>query len=201
MAISTYAELQTAVQNWLHRSDSSLTSRVTEFITLGEARIGREVRCRIQETRVTASADDYMSLPSDFLEMRNVFLTTGGNRYKLQAVGADSLIEIFTSTSTGTPTHYAVIGDELALGPAPSGTFTVEMWYYKKLTALSSATNTLFTNNPDLYLYASLAAAGPWLRDQKQVALWEGLYVATRNQVNGNEEKGRYGPGLRMVAA
>jgi hypothetical protein len=199
MALTTYAELQTAVANHLHRAD--LTSRIPEFITIGEARISREIRCRIQEVRVTATADDYMSLPSDFLAMRNVFLTSAGRRYKLQSVGADSLIEMFPSTSTGLPTHYAIIGDEMALGPAPSGTYTVDMWYYKRLTALSSSVNTLFTYNPDLYLYATLAAAGPYIRDQKQLALWEALYEKTKAQVNGSESEGRYGTGLQMVAA
>jgi len=39
MAIGTYAELQTAVANWLDRSD--LTDRIQEFIDLAEARINR----------------------------------------------------------------------------------------------------------------------------------------------------------------
>jgi hypothetical protein len=199
MAISTYAELQTAISNHLHRSD--LTSRIPEFISIAEARLGREVRSRLQEVRVTASADDYMSVPSDYLVMRNVFLTASGRRFKLQSIGADALIEMFPSTTSGRPTHYAIIGDELALGPSPDSGYTVEMWYYKRLAALSSAVNSLFTSNPDLYLYASLAAAGPYVRDQKQLLLWETLYEKVKAQVNMNEEQGRYGAGLQMVAA
>lgn len=53
MAISTYAELQTALQNWPgQRTDSFWTSRVTEFITLGETDIGQLLRIRQMEEQV-----------------------------------------------------------------------------------------------------------------------------------------------------
>ena len=42
MAIGTYAELQTAVANWLDRGD--LTDRIVEFIDLAEVRINRIIR-------------------------------------------------------------------------------------------------------------------------------------------------------------
>ena len=45
MAINTYATLQTAVANWLDRSD--LTDRIPEFIALAEARMNRTLRLAI----------------------------------------------------------------------------------------------------------------------------------------------------------
>ena len=44
MAIGTYAQLQTAVANWLDRSD--LTDRIQEFIDLAAALINRNLRIR-----------------------------------------------------------------------------------------------------------------------------------------------------------
>ena len=44
MAISTKAELHTAVANWLNRSD--LTDRIPEFISLAEAGFNRNLRVR-----------------------------------------------------------------------------------------------------------------------------------------------------------
>ena len=52
MAIGTYAELQTAVANWLDRDD--LTDRIPEFIALAEAKMNRAsayipyVECRVR---------------------------------------------------------------------------------------------------------------------------------------------------------
>ena len=58
MAIGTYAELKTAVANWLDRDD--LTDRIPEFIALAEAKMNRNLRislkCNAHERRVTANA-------------------------------------------------------------------------------------------------------------------------------------------------
>ena len=48
MAIGTFAELKTAIANWLDRDD--LTARVPEFIALSEARINRALDVRQMET-------------------------------------------------------------------------------------------------------------------------------------------------------
>ena len=58
MAVTTYAELQTALDNWLARTD--LQSRHPEFIALAEARMNRELETRGQAKRVTTTttADD-----------------------------------------------------------------------------------------------------------------------------------------------
>ena len=42
MAITAYAELQTATANWLDRTD--LTARIPEFIELSEANFNRVIR-------------------------------------------------------------------------------------------------------------------------------------------------------------
>ena len=71
MAISTKAELHTAVANWLNRSD--LTSRIPEFIALAEASFNRNLRTREMLVRSTASVTgQYVSIPTDYLEMMNI---------------------------------------------------------------------------------------------------------------------------------
>ena len=73
MAIGTYSELQTAVANWLDRSD--LSSRIPEFITLSEARINRLLRVRLMETvKVISliSGSKRYPLPSDYLQLRTI---------------------------------------------------------------------------------------------------------------------------------
>ena len=75
MAISTYAELQTAIANFLARSD--LTSQIPDFITLAEARMSRELETRSQEKRAQAStsaSDEFISLPTDLRKIRLVKL-------------------------------------------------------------------------------------------------------------------------------
>ena len=75
MAISTKAELHTAVANWLNRSD--LTSRIPEFIELAEAGFNRNLRTRQMLSRsTTTTSAQYISLPSDFLELLNIEITS-----------------------------------------------------------------------------------------------------------------------------
>lgn len=47
MSISTYAELKTAIANFLARTD--LTEQIPNFIQLAEARLSRELETRDQE--------------------------------------------------------------------------------------------------------------------------------------------------------
>ena len=60
MALTTFAELKTAVANWLDRSD--LDDRIPEFIALAETRHRRDFKIRRMETRVTASTIADLSL-------------------------------------------------------------------------------------------------------------------------------------------
>ena len=60
MAIATYSDLQTAIANFLARTD--LTSQIPDFIKLAESRMSRELETRSQEKRVQAtltSGDEY----------------------------------------------------------------------------------------------------------------------------------------------
>ena len=73
MAITTYTELKSAVANHLARTD--LTSVIPDFISLAEARLSRELETRDQEKRATAtmtSGDEYIALPTDLREVREV---------------------------------------------------------------------------------------------------------------------------------
>jgi hypothetical protein len=200
MSISTYAELTTAVTNWLHRDD--LSSYTADFVTLGEARIAREVRAQVMEQRATSTLSDssaYINVPSDLIEWRALWLQTSP-KTKLEYLPPEAFFERYpdTDSSTGQPVAYTIIGDELRFGPPPNSAYTIELWYFKKLTALSSSTNILFTGNPDLYLYAALSASQPFLKDDKRIATWEALYKQVRDQVNDTERNKRYGSGLRI---
>lgn len=187
MTISTYAELVSAGENWLHRD--GLDSRIPEFIVLGEARIGREVQARQMEQRVSTTADTIINLPSDYVSMRAVRVK-GSTVGWLDYMTPDEFFNTTASSSSSTQKKYTIIGDELVFPTTPNG--DIELYYYKKLAALSTATNTLFTVNPDLYLYALLAEAGPYLVNADRTALYEAKFVQIRDSVNLSHKMGRY---------
>lgn len=202
--ISTYSELQTAITNWLKRSD--LSSFTADFISIAEARIAREVRAQIQEQRTTASLSTtsaYINLPSDYVEQRALWLSSTSPKVKLEYLVPEAFFERYPDSDADAdePVAYTIIGDEIRFGPVPDSAYTVELWYFKRLTALSTSVNTLFTNNPDLYLYAALCAAEPFMKNDKRIQVWETLYKQIRDQVNDTERAKRYPTGLRIQTA
>ena len=67
MALDTYANLKTAIADFLNRDD--LTNSIDDFIDLAEAHMNREIRHWDMEKRATASLNtQYTALPSDFVE-------------------------------------------------------------------------------------------------------------------------------------
>jgi len=81
MSISTYSELQTAIANFLARSD--LTAQIPDFIKLAESRMSRELETRSQEKRAqatVAAGDEFVARPTDMREVRQVKRTTNPNR-------------------------------------------------------------------------------------------------------------------------
>ena len=195
MSISTYSELQTAVANWLNRD--TLTSRIPEFITLAEARIARKLRVTGMEARdtsiTTVAGTEYYTLPSDYLEMRNIQLNTNP-RQRLKYRTPEQLDTEYPTTTTGVPTIYTIIGTELQLRPIPAAANTLEIAYYKKLAALSSSntTNWFTANAPDLLLYGALIEAEPFLYNDARIAIWKGLFDQSIAEWNLQADRARH---------
>jgi len=176
MAITTFAELQAAVSNWLDRSD--LSARVPEFIALAEGRIARKLRIREMETEsdVTLVAGTRTAaVPTGFREVRRVYLNTSPIR-ELEYMSPQDYWARYTSTNTGRPVVFTVEGSNLLFGPIPDSGYTAKVLHYKALDALATSAHGVFTANPDLYLYGSLLAAEPFLKNDKRVGMWKAMF-------------------------
>ena len=157
MAISTYSELKTAIANFLARDD--LTSVIPDFIQLAEATMSRELETRSQEKRATATLtadDEYIALPTDLREVREVKLNTTPITV-LTYYSPVALDQKFSSGGTGKPKGFSIVGDEMKLRPVPDSSYTAEIIYIGSITSLSdsNATNNILSRSPDAYLYGS----------------------------------------------
>ncbi len=192
MAISTYAELQSAVTNWLARS--ALADRIPEFITLAEAQLNLLLKCRDMEQRSTAVIDmlagepEFLSLPSDYQSMRRVRISsvTGKPRLIYVANAAMDEMRYARANATGMPVYFTVIGSEMELFPTPDSAYTVEMTYRKLIPALASnpTGNWLLTSHPGAYLYASLMEAEPYMKNDARIATWAAKLATVVEQIN-----------------
>ena len=184
MAISTYAELQTAVQNWLNRTDADMVARAVELIALAEAKlkVDEDIWTVTKTTLALATAE--VALPSAYREMKYLYLDSDTARGELELRTAPELAEVRSRNATGIPRYFAVHKNEdastktLLLAPTPDGSYTAQFWYKAGIAVLSdtNTTNWLLTNYPNLYLYAALLESAPYLRDDERILLWQGMY-------------------------
>jgi hypothetical protein len=192
VALTTYALLQTAVQDWLSRAD--LAARVPDFIRLAESRLTRELRCSQMETRSYSTVDlstaepEFVTLPTDFQTMRSI---------KLSAITGKPRLEFLThqqaddrryalSDTTGQPVYFAIHGNELELIPTPDLEYELEMIYRAHIPALTddNTSNWLLDDAPDAYLYGALMEAAPYLEDDKRIGIWAASLANTIKSLN-----------------
>ena len=200
MSISTYAELQTAVGNWLKRSD--LTSSIPDLIMLGEKWIFRHARTRDMETAFSVTiSSGVAALPSDYVAMKQAYID-GTPITNLQPKAASWILLRYPSRQAADiPKFFAQDGSNLIFGPYPASAYTVKGTYYKRLTSVQSSANALFVANPDLYLFAALAEAELFIKNDKRTAIWTAKRDEILRDVNGEDKAAMFSGGpLAMVA-
>ena len=206
MAITTYAELQTATANWLDRTD--LTARIPEFIDLSEANFNRVIR---QPDMVTKNdsfslTSRYNTLPSDTLEIVRIVLDLTPV-VVLEYLTPEEISERRVSMSaTGKPYYFTVIGgssNQLEVVPSPDSTYTSSIVYYTRIAALSDAatSNWLLAAHPDIYLFGTLVEAEPYLKNDERMPMWTSRLdkALTALRLQGEREL-HTGTSLRMRA-
>lgn len=191
MAITTYSELQTAIANWLDRSD--LTDRIPEFISLAEARFVRKLnhwRMEGRSTANTVAGQRTLQLPTDFISMRNLKINTSTVR-TLEYMSPSVLYNY--SSSQGTPKYYTVQGNQLAFEPIPDSVYEIEMDYvsFDKLSD-SNTTNWLLTNFPDAYLYGSLVQGEAYILNDPRIPLWKAGLDEVLEEIKKEDKAARW---------
>lgn len=201
MAITTYAELKTAIANWLNRDD--LTDRIPEFITMAEANLNRDLRHYKMVERVDATLDSrYVQLPNNWVETLR-FSITSTPTYRLELASLDDMLEFRENTSdtSGIPRYYAHVGESIEVYPTPDAERTMQLTYYEEIPALSDSNtyNWLLQDAPDVYLYGSLVHSAPFLLDDARLGTWGNLYATALASLQASSDRTRFaGSGLRM---
>lgn len=200
MAITTYAELQTSVANFLARDD--LTAQIPDFIALAEARMGRELDTRSQIKRVTAetvAGSEFIDLPTDLRKIQGIKINSNPVKVLDYATSYD-YYNLTPSNGTGTPSYYTVVGTAIGLRPIPDSVLTIEMIYSDDIDALSSTntTNTILTRHPDAYLFGALAAASVFLMDDARAAQFDQVFSRTISEMKRDTDDAKFGGSLVM---
>lgn len=190
MAITTYAELQAAAANWLVRGD--LTARIPEFITLAEVRLNRTLRARLAEVEqelTGAVGSRTIPLPAGFAEPLALWRVRPEGRFALpflepSLMGASSL--------RGEPAAWTVDGAAVAFDRPCDQAYGYTLRMLRKLV-LSDATptNALLSEHPDVYLFATLCEAAPFLRDAELSNAYEARLARAIQEASAKDARSR----------
>ena len=186
MALTTYAELKTAITTRMVRTD--MDTAVVDWITVAEAEIKRWLRVDWVEKRAYATPTDaFIALPTDFNGLRNLQWDYSNYRLSLKQVSPDMIDQLVASNTVGIPVYFCVHDEQFELRPAPSGdnATTVEISYWKKPTALSDSntSNEILVNAPDLLFYRALAEGFDHVLDEQRAGKYMQLYEKAKADI------------------
>jgi hypothetical protein len=202
MSFTTYALLQTAVADWLNRTD--LTSQIPDFITLAEAEMQRRLRRTTVRGTITISAEE-TTLAAAVAELRSIHLETGNPTRDLPLrIGTPEMVaerRARNSAVTGRPTDAAVLGRTLVVAPVPDQSYTARIVYYSALSPLSAlnTSNAVLVEAPDAYLFGALLQAAPYLQHDERIPVWQSKFDAAIDSLNNVRDREEHSASIRNV--
>jgi len=191
---TSYTTLQSTIADYLARTD--LTDQIPEFIRLAEDRLRRDLRIRQMlkvATAVATTGDSTVSLPSDFLAMKDLHIQ--GNPVKtIEFLSTSNFFRNAGTSYKGAPNYYTLLGSEFQFAPIPDSDYTLQMVYFYQPDYLSDTnpSNLWLAYTPDLLLYASLGEAEPYLMNDERLQTWASMYDRGLNAVIKSDDDSEY---------
>jgi len=191
---TSYTTLQSTIADYLARTD--LTDQIPEFIRLAEDRLRRDLRIRQMlkvATAVATTGDSTVSLPSDFLAMKDLHIQ--GNPVKtIEFLSTSNFFRNAGTSYKGAPVYYTLLGSEFQFAPVPDSDYTLQMVYFYQPDYLSdtNSSNLWLAYTPDLLLYASLGEAEPYLMNDERLQTWASMYDRGLNAVIKSDDDSEY---------
>lgn len=199
MALSTWSELQSALNSWL--GTNFYADQYGTWARLIEARVDRELRTRHQEEVASETlSGPYLDLttdPTDWLEFSFLRLETATPVELVQE--SPQNFARFDDGVTGTPRFFHQRASRLYFRPAPDGSYTLTIAHYAKIDGLeANSANWLLTNYPDIYLFGMLGMAADFKRDDgatipvATAAMWKRNYETAWAMLEKMDQRARF---------
>lgn len=185
--ISGYASLQTAVGDYLARSD--LTTFIPNFIQAWEERFYRQPRNYgpwMNTGSLSVVFTTTATVPADFLIARSFYLNGQSQRPLVVSSLEQVLLKYPRAGSSGLPKWIARDGASFVFGPIPSGSYTLNGSYFAKPTLLrnfaaDAAAHYLIVNAPDMLLYGALLEAEAFTKNDGRIAVWSAAHAQAQS--------------------
>lgn len=173
MALSTYAELQTAVLDWMDRAGQ--TGNVPDWIALAEARLNRELGAVETDTTLTGVVDSRRIDISavSIVQPIALFLAETGSDEVLIQPGTDGTFPYLTTS--GRPARWSIDGTNIDFDRPLDAAYPFRFRYRQRFALVTSSPNWLLTNHPDVYLAASIVWGSAYNKSLPDAAAWKQL--------------------------
>lgn len=195
--IVDYGTLKTAIADWINRKD--LTARIPDFISFGERDIYRgfstatgtlALRCRdnIIEAELTP-VDGVIDIPSDYRELIEVTMAGKG-----KTPISDQFFNSLRSY-LGETVGYAQRGNSWYQYPVSDNTDTFDIKYFADFSgtlANDTDTNAVLLAFPEIYLYAALSKAEPFIKNDSRSTGWKSELDSAIRGSNGDYRRSLY---------
>ena len=180
----TYSSLLEDIRNYLERgftaeSDQVVYEQLPRLITLGERRIGRELKIqgftRSVQTTLAVGVAVYLK-PDRWRD--TISMSVDGQ--PIQTRSYEYCRSYWPDEAeTAAPEFYADYDfQHWLIAPTPSTAATLEVLYFEQPALLGEdlQTNWLTEYAPDLLLYACLLEAAPFLKNDERIPTWQAMY-------------------------
>ncbi|MGI9486940.1 MAG: phage adaptor protein [Geminicoccaceae bacterium] len=197
MTLATKAELRTDVGNWLNRAtDADFLARFDSFLALAEDDIGKKLRSKVNERRLTATLNErWENNPTGSRQVRSISILNNGDyqdggpltyltyqravaRYG-EGAGASDLVRAYT-----------LVGEQIGFFPFPSedltSTLQFEIVAYVRPDPLllDADNNEVLTTYPSVYLWGTLLQTADYYGRGGDKVKWGESYLAAIDDAN-----------------
>lgn len=210
----TYLQLRTQITDWLKRKD--LSTQIPSFVSLGEKLLvdglsnermkARPLRVQEMEaTKVYSPGDaDTDGDPISIITLPNNYIEANYLMYGLQdteRAAAQTVIQ--GREHQGKPAYFYRELNTMVFSPMPEESNNVTLNYYHDpisgTLVNDGDTNIILTSYPNLYLYAALVSAEPFLFNEKRLPLWTTLLMNGIRSANDRHIKEKTSGGRKVM--
>lgn len=174
MALDNYSDLQTAITDWMARTD--IQGSAPDFIKLAEARLNRLIGSVSTDATLTGVPDSRRISLSALSIVKPL---------ALHMTDPSSLEEVFITPRTdgsfsyssvvGRPSFWAIEGSNIDFDRPLDQPYSFRLTYQGRFAlSVDAPTNELLTNHPDVYLAASIVWGAAYTKDAAG-AQWKAL--------------------------
>jgi hypothetical protein len=125
----------------------------------------------------------FVTLPGDYNEARRI--TYGTQRLDFRSEDtAESWME-----DRGCGNEYTITGNKLWILMNVDGATKLTIHYYQNLESLSDAntSNWLLEDAPNIYLYAALLEAEPYIKNDERIGIWSQALTSAIDDLHMND--------------